>query len=314
MMKSIRDLVQLYLEDLQVRNYRPRTVSDYGYHLAALETFLNERGMSEVSTITTLQLAEFQRWLYHLPTKRGKARGVLHLNVVLAAVRSFFRFLRRDGYVVRDVSAELEYAREPRRLPRNVLTVSEARRIIEKPDTGTLIGCRDRAILEVFYATGLRSGELRGLCVEDVNFEEELIRVNAGKGGHDRVVPMGSSSVRWVQSYLQGVRPRFMQGPRARRSLRTDWLFLSWSGGPLDPHTLGDLVKRYAKLARVKKHVTCHVWRHTCATHMIQNRANVRHVQEMMGHRSLATTERYLHLTIADLKAAHTKFHPRERA
>ena len=104
-----------------------------------------------------------------------------------------------------------------------------------------------------------------------------------------------------------------IRAAKAESPSHHDRLFLSANGRPIDRHTLGDIVKRYAKLARVRKHVTCHVWRHSCATHLVQNRANIRHVQEMLGHRSVATTERYLWLTIADLKEAHARFHPRER-
>jgi integrase/recombinase XerD len=311
-MRTIQEHLAAFADDLTLRNYSARTASDYGYSLRSLATFLEQRIITDVAAITTANLTDFQRWLYHQPTRHGVARGVCHQNAVLAAVRSFFRFLRREGYVIRDPAAELEYAKEPRRLPRNILTTAEARRIIEAPDTGTTLGVRDRAILETLYATGLRSAELRGVRIADVNLEEELLRVNGGKGGHDRVVPIGAHAAKWIETYANAIRPQLARA-RGQSAGSNERLFLSANGRPIDPHTLGDIVKRYAKLARVKKHVTCHVWRHTCATHLIQNRANVRHVQEMLGHRSLSTTERYLWLTIADLKEAHAKFHPRER-
>lgn len=311
-MRTIPEHVAAFAADLTLRNYSPRTASDYGYSLRSLATFLEQRTIADVAAITSAHLADFQRWLYYQPTKHGAARGVCNQNAVLAAVRSFFRFLRREGYVMRDPAAELEYAREPRRLPRNILTPAEAKRILEAPDTSTALGVRDRTILEVLYATGIRSAELRALRVADANLDEQLLRVNAGKGGHDRVVPIGAVAAKWIETYANAIRPQLARAARSSAKPE-DYLFLSTGARPLDPHTLGDIVKRYAKLARVRKHVTCHVWRHTCATHLIQNRANVRHVQEMLGHRSLATTERYLWLTIADLKEAHAKFHPRER-
>jgi integrase/recombinase XerD len=133
------------------------------------------------------------------------------------------------------------------------------------------------------------------------------LRVNHGKGGKDRVTPLGQIASRFLETYLKGIRPQLL-GQR-----HTDRLFLSFRGNPLDAHSVGDLVKRHARLARVKKHVTPHVWRHTCATHLVKNNANLRHVQDLLGHGSLATTERYLQLTIGDLKAAHARFHPREK-
>lgn len=304
---AFQDLVRRFLDDLQIRNYRPRTVTDYGYHLGLLGAFLERRGVDDPAAITTPLLADFQRWLYYQPTKHGAARGVGNQNTVLAAVKSFMRFLRREGILVRDPAAELEYAREPRRLPRNVLTPAEARRILEAARPETPLAQRDRALLEVFYATGIRRDELRHLRPEDIDFEQELLRVNEGKGGHERIVPMGAVAARCLETYLNAVRPALLRGRACR------WLFVSFTGRQIDPNTLNAIVRKYARAAKVRKHVTCHTWRHSCATHLVQNNANVRHVQEMLGHRSLSTTERYLRLTITDLKAAHAKFHPREK-
>jgi integrase/recombinase XerD len=251
-------------------------------------------------------LLDFQRWFYYQPTKRGHARGVVNQNLVLATVKSFCRFLKNEGYIHADPAEAVEYAREPRSLPRNVLTPKEANRIIDLIDTTTALGYRDRAILEVFYATGIRRTELRNLIIADVNLEEELLRVNSGKGGHDRVVPLSRVACKFLETYIKGVRPQLVGGKT------TDKLFVSMRGNPIDAHTVGDVVKKYARLANVKKHVTPHVWRHTCATHLVKNEANLRHVQDILGHRSLSTTERYLRLTITDLKEAHRKFHPRE--
>ena len=309
-MKPFAALLCLYLDDLQLRNYSTRTVSDYGYSLRALALFLTHRAIVDVTAISAAILGDFQRWHYHEPTRTGTARGVSNQNAVLSAVRSLFRFLRSEGYIVRDPAADLEYAREPRRLPRNVLTPAEAKRILESAKSTSTLGQRDRTILEVLYATGIRSAELRHLKPADVDLAQGLLRVNLGKGGVDRVVPLGAVACRFLETYLAGIRPALLGAAPGKPSER---LFLSANGNPVDAHTLGDIVKRYAKLARIRKHVTCHVWRHTCATHLIQNQANVRHVQEMLGHRSLSTTERYLHLTITDLKAAHKRFHPRER-
>ena len=131
--------------------------------------------------------------------------------------------------------------------------------------------------------------------------------MNHGKGARDRVTPLGQIASRFLETYLNGIRPQLL-GQRY-----SDRLFLSYRGNPIDAHSVGDLVKRHAGRAGVKKHVTPHVLRHTCATHLVKNNANLRHVQELLGHGSLATTERYLRLTIADLKAAHARFHPREK-
>ena len=240
-------------------------------------------------------------------TKLGGARGVINQNGILAAVKSFCRFLKAEGYLANNPAEGIEYARQPASLPRNVLTPEEAKRIIESVDTTTVLGYRDRTILEVLYVTGIRNEELRNLTMADVNLEEGLLRVNHGKGDKDRLTPLGQIASQCLETYLKGIRPELL-GLR-----RCDRLFLSYRGHPIDAHSVGDLVKRHARLAKIKKHVTPHVWRHTCATHLVKNQANLRHVQDLLGHGSLATTQRYLRLTITDLKEAHARFHPREQ-
>jgi integrase/recombinase XerD len=261
----------------------------------------------KIERITADVLTEFQSWLFHQPTPKGAARGVANQNRIFTGLRSFFALLKSSGYLTHNPAAALANAREPRRLPRNVLTVPEAKRILDVVDTGNAEGYRDRTILEVFYATGIRKQELLNLRVHNVSLDEELLRIDQGKGGHDRIVPLSRVACRFLESYLNAIRPELLQ------SKQSDWLFVSARGKPLNKNVLSELITHYAQKAKVKKHITCHSWRHTCATHLLKNRANLRHVQEILGHRSLATTERYLHLTIADLKEAHRKYHPREK-
>ena len=305
---KIEEAIAAWLTELERRNYGERTRREYGYDLGHLRRFLAGKGIEEVEAMTSTTLTEYQRWLFYLPTKQDGARGVGTQNKILVPAKGLFRFLKAEGILMRDPACDLEYGREPRRLPRNVLTPKEAEKILKSIDTGNSRGYRARTILEVFYATGIRRNELIGLRLGDVNLEEGLLRINSGKGGHDRVVPLGSVAARYLETYIKGIRPQWVKNPRL------DHLFLSTVGKPLERSALNHLVKLHARKAGVQKHVTCHVWRHTCATHLVQNRANLRHVQEMLGHRSLATTEHYLHLTIADLKEAHRKFHPREKS
>jgi integrase/recombinase XerD len=300
---KLDELSHRFQSDLQIRNYSPRTVSDYSYNLGLLFRFLDQRQVTDIQGVTPSTLADFQRWVYYQPTRQGTPRGVVNQNGILAAVKAFCRFLKTEGYLATDPAAGIEYARQPHTLPRNVLTPQEAKRIIEAVDTTTVLGYRDRTILEVLYATGIRNEELRNLTVADVNLEDGLLRVNHGKGGKDRVTPIGQIASRFLETYVKGIRPQLLGGRHASA------LFLSFRGNPIDAHSVGDLVKRHARLAKVKKHVTPHVWRHTCATHLVKNNANLRHVQDLLGHGSLAIIERYLRRTITDLKEAHAKFH-----
>jgi integrase/recombinase XerD len=314
-MKSLELLHGRYLRSLRRKNYSPATIEDADYNLSRhLRRFLDETKLHPLK-VTTTALRRFQSWLPHQPKKRGGgARGVANVNRVLAQVKGFFRFLKTEGYRPDDPAEKVEAAREPRSLPRNVLTPQEAKRIIDSVDTSTVLGYRDRTILEVFYATGIRRNELRNLRVEDVNLEEGLLRINEGKGGHDRVVPLSRMAARFLENYLKGVRPEILRKGKNDPAMRgTGRLFLSLRGRPLDRNILGYIVKKRARLAGVDRKISCHVWRQTCATHLLKNNANLRHVQALLGHQSLATTERYLHLTITDLKAAHRRCHPRER-
>lgn len=305
---SLDTLSQRYRQHLELLNYSPRTHATLATYFHRFGEFLAEAKISDLQSVTETTLADFQRWLFYQPTFRGTARSVASQNRVVSGLKSFFAFLVHEGYLAHNPAQGLKLAKEPDALPKNILTPEEARRIIESPDTHTLIGYRDRTLLEVLYATGIRKAELRSLTVEAVNLEEELLRVNKGKGGKDRVVPLSAIACQYLENYLKAIRPELLKGRD------TDRLFISVRDGmPLGVNGIKRLLDKYTQRLRLKKHVTCHLWRHSCATHLLKNNANLRHVQEMLGHKSLATTERYLRLTITDLKEAHRKFHPREQ-
>jgi integrase/recombinase XerD len=304
---QIEILIERYRQQLEILNFSPRTVTGRLVHLRRFAAFLGQQNIAEVATITSGTVADHQRDLFYLPTSRGTARSVSYQNQSMHALRSFFRFLKTEGYVAQDVAESLPLARTPHTLPRTILTPEEARKVIETPDTGCLLGYRDRTILETFYATGIRKSELMNLTANDVNLEEGVLRINGGKFNKDRVVPLTRLASSFLETYLKAIRPALLQGRVSDR------VFISQRAGPLSKNALGELVEKYARMAGLSKHVTCHIWRHSCATHLVQNKASLRHVQELLGHRDLSTTERYLHLTITDLKEAHRQFHPREK-
>jgi len=301
------ELAQRYASYLELRHFADRTNAARASALRIVFRFFAETKVPDAQAVTSAILRDFQRWHHYEPTGQGAARSVAYQNRVLTTVRSFFRFLHLEGLLPHNPAAELEYAREPQTLPRNVLTQQEARAVIKAADTGTILGYRDRTILEVLYATGIRKNELMNLCLENVNLDEELLRINAGKGGKDRVVPLTRIACSFLETYVKAVRPQLLGKRKSHR------VFISLRGQPMARNTVGTVVEKYAAKAKIKKHVTCHLWRHTCATHLLQNKANLRHVQEILGHKNLATTERYLHLTITELKEAHRRFHPREQ-
>ena len=303
-------LAHRHRQALLVRGYSVRTLATQGTYARRWAEFCADVKLGTPGAVMAGHVAAFQKWLWHRPTARGAVRGVAGQNNALAWVKGFFGWLQAEGVLTRNPAASALYAKQPDPLPKDVLTPAEAVAILSAPDVSTLAGQRDRTIMETMYATGLRRAELRALAVIDVDLEAEVVYVRSGKGGKGRVVPLTRTACACLETYLEKTRPALLAGQGSAR------LFVSPVNHPgedccLGEHALGNIVTRYAQAAGVKKKVTPHLWRHTCATHLLKNNANLRHVQEMLGHKSLATTERYLRVTIGDLKDAHRRHHPR---
>jgi integrase/recombinase XerD len=301
------DLADKYQKHLTVRNYAPGTIRGNLFYLNRFLGFLKERGVPEISGVTKDVIQAYQTDLYERINRRGEPNSVASQNNALKAVKSFLRFLAREGYLIGDPARDISYARAPKRLPRSILTQTEAKKVLHAPDVKTVLGYRDRTLLEVLYSTGIRKEEAINLEVRDVDYHDGFLRVNQGKGGKDRVVPVGRIACRYLENYVLAVRPCLIREPR------NDFLFLSLKGNKFSKNMLWDIVKKHAERAKIKKVVSPHTFRHTCATLMLRNKANIRHIQEMLGHASLDSTQVYTAVSITDLKEVHGKCHPRER-
>jgi integrase/recombinase XerD len=299
---KIRRLLALYQDDLRMR-FAERTAEGYLGHVRFFLAWLQRRGL-ELASVKTEDLAAHQSDLLALRKDDGKPYSVGFQQNRLSAIKSLFRFLYRRSYLLTDPSAAVEMPRAVRRLP-TILTTDEVRRILAAVKGKGPRELRDRAILETFYATGLRVSEIRNLACYDVDTEERSLKVRLGKGGKDRMVPLTRPAARAIDAYLAFGRSHF-GGEKPH-------LFLSDHGLRLSVFMLNRLVQRYAKKARVKKRVTCHTFRHSVATHLLKGRASIRHIQALLGHSSLQSTERYLHLEISDLKDVIARAHPRGR-
>jgi integrase/recombinase XerD len=293
-----------YEDDVHVR-YEAKTGHEYLREVGSFLAWLEGRGVALAAARTEDVLA-YQSHLYAQRKPSGKPYSSGNLKNRIKALKGFFRFLYRRGYLLHDPAASVDYPRSERRLPRVILTRDEARKVIEAPDTKTATGLRDRAILETFYATGIRCAELSNLTPDDVDTEERVLRVVRGKGRRDRYVPLTRAAAEAIDLYLAKARPKLV-----RREKR--FLFLQNRGGRMDSGTLNRLVHQWAQAAGVKKHVTCHTFRHSVATHLLKGRADIRHIQALLGHASLATTQRYTHVEIQDLKDVIRRAHPRGR-
>ena len=249
----------------------------------------------------------YQGELYARRKLDGRPLSAATVALRLIAVKTLFAFLVRRGYALFDPSSSVELPRVEKRLPRVILTESEARRIVAGPRGCRPLDLRDRAILETLYATGIRVTELIRLRPEDVDTEERVLRVVMGKGRKDRNVPLTRAAAEAIEAYLARGRGALL-GARGESRL-----FLRERGGEMTRTSATETVSGWARRARVKKHVTCHTFRHSVATHLLRHRADIRHIQALLGHASLSTTERYTHVEIQDLKRVVERAHPRGR-
>lgn len=271
----------------------------------------DERGLSDPREITKPMLERYQRWLFYYRKPEGHDAGApLSITMqyqYLAPLKTWFRWLSREHHVLANPAADLDLPRQPKRLPRSIPSVQEVEAILAEADPATPQGLRDRALLETLYATGLRRMELPGVGVYDADLPRGLLWVRHGKGGRERVVPLGDRAMAWLDKYIAEARPQLLAGPDGNGRAA---LFLNDHGEPIRPEQLADKVKRYMRLAGVDKPGATHLLRHACATHMLEGGADIRFIQEMLGHASIETTEIYTHVSIDKLIAVHRATHP----
>lgn len=273
------------------------TVSNYARDVRRLAAYAATKGARGPEDVTSRELREFVYALKDL----GLAPATIRRQI--SALRTYYRFLVGEGHAARDPSERLESPRQWRRLP-TVLSVLEIERLLAAPNTDEPLAIRDRALLEFAYATGARVTELVGLGMQDVFYEEGLARI-FGKGSKERVVPVGRRALGAVALYAREIRPRFDHG-RGR-----DKVFLNARGTPLSRVGAWGIIRRAARLAGISKRVTPHTLRHTFATHLLEGGADLRAVQEMLGHADLATTQLYTHVDREYLRTVHKTYHPR---
>lgn len=299
-------LITAFARSYKIKGRAKRTVEEMTQRLRPFIKYLESQNITHIDGITKDVITAYQTELYQSINQYQRPNSITYQNLLIGAVKQFMRFLKQNEYMVSDPSEYIEYAKEPQRLPKSVLTASEARKIMQMPDTKSLLGYRDRTVLEVVYSTGIRISELIDLKLGDVDYHDGFLRIS-GKGEKDRVVPLGKIACRYLENYIKSIRPELIKDPY------NNHLFLSIRGNKLPKPTINRFIKIYAKKAKIKKNVHCHTFRHTCATVMLKNKANIRVIQELLGHSRLSTTQIYTHLSISDLKQTHKQCHPRER-
>ena len=273
------------------------TIRAYRHDLTAFVLHLHERRIATLDGITPELI------LKHLTSLRRRGIHVNSTARALVAVRMFCRFLWAEGKMSRDVTSLMDSPKTIRHLP-EVLTEGEVAALLSAPDTSTPRGRRDRAILELFYATGARVSEVAGLTLDALHLDLGYVRC-FGKGAKERIVPVGEAAIAAVTEYLEQGRPILL------KSARSEFLFPGRFRGALTRKALWEIVKKHARSAGVARRLSPHTLRHSFATHMLEHGADLRAIQEMLGHADIATTQIYTHVDRSRLKKIHRKYHPR---
>lgn len=292
MQHAIRD----YLSDLeQRRGASPHTIANYGLDLQHLALWLSGRGITDWSAV---HRQDVRAWVASMH-QDGYASASIARK--LSAARALYRYLIREGHVVETPLLLVPTPRQRKTLP-GVLSIEEVERLLEAPDCGSTLGARDRCMYEVLYATGLRLSELLSLSVNSVQWSARTIRV-IGKGNKERIVLLGDLAVDALETYVHESRPHLLGGKQS------DALFLSHIGRPLSVRGFHTVLQGHLKLAGIDRHVTPHTLRHSFATHLLEGGADLRSVQELLGHASVSTTQVYTHVSRAYLRDVYAKAH-----
>ena len=287
-----------------------RTQSTLNRHRTSLKYFtdyLDEKGIKELSAVTPQVAAGYQAWIYGKKTRFRKPFALKSQIIVLNSVQVFFKYLLKTGHILTNPAEVIQLPREPKKIPGTILSSKEMKRLLNQPDTSTVLGFRDRAMYEVLYSSGLRVSELIGIRVQDIDLSQSNLFVAESKNFKQRYVPLGDSACRYLAEYIERIRTLLV------RDTPVDVLFLSRLGRGLHKTSVFKKLKIYGQRAGIKKNLTVHVFRHTLATDMLRRGADLRQIQELLGHKNLRTTQIYTHVFKGELKRIQSHCHPREQ-
>jgi integrase/recombinase XerD len=302
--ENMADYADAYLSWLEVRNYSLETIEGRRYALDLFLGWCGERELVRAGEVSKQILESYMRFLHRYRKANGKPLGHSSQRGHIGAVRDFFKWLCRSDHIPFNPASELEMPRPEKRLPEEPLSIAQVETVLGQPDLTDPLGVRDRAIMEMFYSSGMRRSELTRLELCDVNPERRTIQVRQGKGKKDRVIPIGARALKWLERYLEDVRPQLLL------SMNEHALFLSSYGEAFNPDVLSRKVSKYIKQADIGRGGSCHLFRHSCATHMLENGADIRFIQQLLGHEKLETTQIYTEVSIKQLQEVHARTHP----
>ena len=279
------------------RGFSKNTIEAYGHGLNRFSNHLRGKGIREWSNVTKFEIKAFLLLL----KRKGFSTKTVARNLV--AIRTFFKFLTQEGILEVNPTEELESPKIAKTLPK-ILSLKEVEQLLEQPNLQTPLGIRDRAMLELLYATGMRVSELVRLPMNQVNLEGGYARLY-GKGSKERIVPLGGEAMKWVNLYLKTVREKLAKGKESQ------FLFINRSGKGMSRQRFWKNLKAYGQRAGIQKKIAPHLLRHSFASHLLERGADLRSVQMMLGHVDISTTQIYTHVTGERLKKVHQRYHPR---
>ncbi|MDD3987379.1 MAG: site-specific tyrosine recombinase XerD [Candidatus Omnitrophica bacterium] len=294
----MKELIDTFLNYLSIeRGLSNNTIISYREDLNNYLTFIENKNIDSLSKISKDNITGF------MLAQRDKGIAPNSVARRLAAIRMFHRFLARERILKNDPSTLVDSPKLWKRVP-DALTLNEVEALIAQPNVHNSQGTRDRAILETLYATGMRVSEAVNLKKDNVNLDIGFLRC-IGKGDKERIIPLGKKAIASISRYIKESRPKFL------KDKASEFLFVSRSGKKISRQSFWKIIKKYAKLARIKKPIKPHTLRHSFATHLLEHGADLRSVQEMLGHSDISTTQIYTHVNKDRLKSVHRQFHPR---
>lgn len=301
---SLYNHMRRFLAHMEEKHRSPETVSTREKHLRFFIHWCDERGITKPSEVDRKIIERYQRHLFTYRKADGEPLSAATQYLRLIPIGLWFAWMVKREVIPVNPAAEMELPKVPKRLPKAVFSAREAEMVLSIPDTTTVMGLRDRAILETFYSTAIRRAELIRLRIRDIDLERGMAFVFEGKGKKDRWVPIGERALAWINAYLDQARERLVRG------VDDGSLFITNRGGALSVQRLTALVESYIKQADLGKTGSCHMFRHSTATLLLDGGMDIRYLQSMLGHAEITTTQIYTQVSQGRLKDQHTAMHP----
>lgn len=304
--------IHCFKEYLQLRNYSELTINQYNSSIKRFVEFLEEyyKRVDSLEKITKDILLDYHKYIMNLKMKNGLHYSNSTQGTKLKALRTFFKYLMKMDFILRDPSTIISMPKEEQRLTRNILTQDEMVKLLKSIKLNTPVNIRNRAIIEVLYSCGMRTFELCDLKLQDIDLKNFTVTIVKGKGNKSRILPLGQYAAHYIEVYLERARKYMLKFNRKDPG----YLFLSIKGNKFSSTSINKtVIPSVLRKTSIKKHISFYSFRHAVATHLLENKVDIAYIAQLLGHSSLRTTQRYLQIEISELKKLHSQYHPREK-